>query len=144
VPVHDLRERLQIFEDLLPDAGALDLHRHEPAVAQGGAVHLAQRGRGHGHVFEFRESLGDPDAQLGRDDLLDLLEGEGLDGVLKPRERLQVGRRQEVGARREKLSDLDQARPEPLEVAGELLGLGRALSRREPLRLGQVLVEGRP
>ena len=58
--------------------------------------------------FEARERLRDADAQLLRDDALDVREGERFDLVLQPRERLEVRAAEDVGAGREELTELDE------------------------------------
>ena len=103
-------------------------------------MHLAQRGRRQRLVVELRERLRDPHAELLGHDPLDLGERERADPVLEPGERLQVGRRQQVGAGREELAELDEGRPHLLEIVGQLVGarlfavergrpVGRAVSR---------------
>ena len=59
-------------------------------------MYLTERRRGHRLAFEARKGLGDADAELRRDDLLDPFVSERLDVVLQPRERLEVRLRQEV------------------------------------------------
>ena len=58
--------------------------------------------------------------QLGLNDLHDALGGNGLDGVLETRKGVDVVRRQQVGSRAQQLAELDEARPELLQGAGEL------------------------
>ena len=123
--LRDLGERVEVVDDLLADAGPLDLDRDRAAVAQRRAVHLAERcGRERSGV-ELGEGLRDPDAQFLGDDSFDLREGERLDVVLQARERVDVGDGEQVRARREELAELDERGPELLEVARELLGLRR-------------------
>ena len=69
-----------------------------------------------GSALELREQVPDLPAELGLDDLLDLLEGERLGVVLEPRQRGGVRRGQQVEAGREQLAELDVRRAELLEV----------------------------
>jgi hypothetical protein len=137
----DLVEGFEVFQDDLADARALDLDGDRPAVAQPRLVDLPQGGRGHGRGVEVRKGLGDAHAQLGGDDLLDLAVGERLDAVLEPGEGVQIGPGQEVGAGREELPELDEGRPQRLQVAGQLLGIsGDGLVAR--FRVRQLDVDG--
>jgi hypothetical protein len=121
-------------KDRLADTGALHLDGNQTSIAQSRLVHLSERGRRHGLGLELREGLGDPDSQLRRDDLFHFGVGKGGNRVLQ--------RRQQVGACREKLPDLDEGRPELLEVARKLLGFWG----RSPLTLValQILLEVGP
>ena len=129
--VGDLGEHLHVLEHLVADAGPLDLDHDLAAVAERGPVHLPERGRGERAVVEGREDLGEPDAELGADDLLDLLERERLDLVLEPGQRLDVRRREQVDAGGHQLAELHEGRAHRLEVVGEPgRGLGVALLER--------------
>ena len=76
------------------------------------------------------------------DDLAHVIESEGLDLFLKPRQGLEIGLRQQVRARREKLAELDERRPHVLEVERQFLGVALSRlgvdSRAGPLALGPV------
>ena len=120
----DVAEDVEVFRHLLADAGALHLDDHVAAVAHQRAVNLSERGGGHGRRVELGERLRDAHAQLGVDDLLDLGERERLNLVLEARERVNVGLRQEVCARGHELRELDEGRPQLLDVGGHLLHLG--------------------
>ena len=123
----DLAEDAHVVADRVADVGALDLDDDVPAGAGRRAVDLTERGRCERLLVEGGEEVLDPRAELGLDDLLDLLEGEGLDGVLEPGQCLGVRRREEVEAGREQLAHLDVRRTHALEVGGEgLRGLLRA------------------
>jgi hypothetical protein len=135
----DVGEHVEVFRHLLADVRALHLDDDGAAVPHPRAVHLPERGGGDGPGLELGERLRDADAQLGRDDLLDLGEGERLDLVLEARERVEVGLRQEVGPRREQLRELDEGRPHPLDVGRKLLQL-RRLYRL--LALGRGALDG--
>ena len=114
----DLGERLQVLDDHLPHVGPLHLDRHLPPVAQGGAVHLAERAGGHRHRVELREGLGEPDAELGRTMASTSSKGNGSTLSCR-RASASRGRRQQVGAGQE-LAELDEGGPQRLEVGGEL------------------------
>ena len=114
------------------DAGALHFDRDVAPAAQHRAMHLAERGRGDRRRVEFDERLRHANAQLLLDDPLDVRVRERLEVVLQARERVEVGLRQQVGARREQLPELDERRPERLEVAGERLGARARSDDRRP------------
>ena len=78
----------QILDDDFAYAGSLDFDDDRAPVAHRGAMHLAQRGRGHRLRLELRESFGDAHAQLVRHDLFDFLKGETADIILQARERI--------------------------------------------------------
>ena len=138
----DLAQRLQVLDDLLADARALHLDRDLAPVAQRRAVHLAQGGRRHRLRLELGEGLGEPDAQLGAHDALDLQERERPHLVLQAGQRLHVGQGQQIGARGQELADLDEGRPHLLEVGGEMLGQLGFAERRDQLGGGDVLEAG--
>ena len=69
-----------------------------------------------------RECLRQSRAELLFDDSSDVGERERLDAVLQPRQRFEVGRRQQIRPRRQHLAELDERRPEFLEVVGQCLG----------------------
>lgn len=90
------------------------------------------------------EGLRQAHAELGGQDLLHLGERKRRHVVLQPRERLGVRLRDDIGPRRQQLPELDEGRPEFLDVACQLLGLGRRLARvrlllRHELRQAGVL-----
>ena len=68
-----------------------------------------------------RERLRQARAELFFDDPLHVSERERLDAVLKPRQRFEVCRRQQIRPRRQDLAELDERRPELLEVVGQCL-----------------------
>ena len=108
--LRDLIERIEIFEHRVANPGPLHLHRHLPAVAQTRFMHLPKGGGGHRRDIEIRERFRHSDAELGGDDLLDLVERERLDLVLQPRERFEVSLRHQLDAGREKLAKLHEGR----------------------------------
>jgi hypothetical protein len=80
----------------------------------------------------------------GGDDLLRLHRRKRLDLVLQPRERLHVFGRDQVRAAREELPELDERRPQALEIGGELLRRPAAFLRvGAPVCRGQVAAEVR-
>ena len=130
--LRDFIERLEIFRDLLGDARPLHLDGDDAAVAERGAMHLSERGGGERTFLEHREGLRQPHAEVRLDHFLDVGERHRLDAVLQPRQRFEIGGGQEIGARRQHLSELDERRPERLEIAGQVLGVGWARDRRRP------------
>ena len=127
MPVDELRdliERLEIFGDLLGHAGPLHLDGDDAAVAECGAMHLSERGGGERPFLEHRECLRKPHAEVRLDHLLDFFERHRLNGVLQPRERFEIGGRQQIGARRQQLAELDERRPQRLEIARQVTGVG--------------------
>ena len=141
-----LLDHLHVVDDLLAHARALDLHRHPPAVAQDRPVHLAQGCAGHRFGLEGLEGVRDPGPDLGRDPLLDLGEGDGLDVVLQPAEGVEVDGWEEVGPGGEQLAQLDEGGPHRLEVVDELLGVlgGGDLGRRRVLGVVVTDAAGSP
>ena len=123
--LRDARQDLHVREHLLADAGPLHLDDDLAVAPQRRAVDLPQGRRRQRHLVERGEHPRDPHAQLAGDDLLDLREGERLDVVLQPRQRLGVRRRQQVHAAREQLPELDVRRTHRLEVGRQLLGAVR-------------------
>jgi hypothetical protein len=136
----NLREGLQVLDDHLADARPLNLDRDPAPVAQGRAVHLAQRGRRHRLRLELGEGLGEPDAQLRADDGLHVHERERLDLVLEPGQRFHVGEGKDVGARGEELAELDEGRPHLLEIGGKMLG-ELLFAGSDHRRVGDRLIE---
>lgn len=127
--VEDLRDVLhgrKVQRQPLADVGALHLDGNVAPVPQRGAVHLSQRCGGERFRVERREVLRDAQPQLLADDALDAGVGERIDRILEARQRLEVRRRQQVGARRQQLPELDVGGTEPLEISGELLRGRRA------------------
>ena len=126
----ELVERFQILGNALLDVRALHLDRDQAPVAQRRAMNLAERRGGDRLRLEHPEALGQPDAELRLDDALDLGERERLDVVLQPRQRLDVGGRQQIGACRQQLSELDEGRTERLESRARAVRRRRAADRR--------------
>lgn len=119
----DLRKGLQILCDLLTGLRTLYFDRHHAAVAERGAMHLAERRGGDRLGFENRKQLRQLDADLRFDDPFDVGVGERRHIVLQPRERVDIRRRQQISAAGEQLAKLDERGPEPLEVVGQAPGV---------------------
>jgi hypothetical protein len=107
-------------------------------------MHLGDRGGGDGLVVESGEQALDRLAQLGFDQRARPGAGKGRQTVLQAR---QIGGdllAQEIGARREELAELDEARPQLVERGGQpLAGARRARAAaagedaRDPQERGQ-------
>ena len=110
----ELLDDLHVLDHLLADTGSLDLDGDRAAAAQHGPVNLAERGAGSRGLVEGLERLGDAGPDLGRDRLLDLVEGNRFNvaGIVRGVEVSDA-----VGS-----SVLDEERGDVL-VAGEMLGL---------------------
>src|SRR4029453_18074671 len=118
-----------------------------------GAVHLRHRGRGDGIPRELIEELLRGAPEVLEDRALDVQVGEGTDLVLQLLERLDHVRREEVGARRHDLPDLDEGGAEITEqrqetVAEPAAGGGRARGRggeprSSPRTSGRIASRGR-
>jgi hypothetical protein len=124
-----LVEQRQVGLDLPRCVRALDLDGDAAAVREGGAVHLADRGGGDRRRVEVGEELLDAQLEVLADDALDVLVRDRPDVVL---ELLQLGHdvgRDDVGAGREELAELDEGRAELVEhlaqVPAALGGAGR-------------------
>ena len=91
-----------------------------------------------GSLFEIGEGFRDSHAQLGADDFLDLVETKRLHFVLQAGERLEVRLRQQFDPGREELPELDEGRPQFLQIVGQLVCL-RRFRRRDPLLGGEGL-----
>ena len=120
----DLRERFEILADLLLDVGSLDLHDDPLSFPQRGAVYLAERGGRERLLIEFEERLRNPNAEVFGDDPFDFGKRKRRDVVLKARERVDVGRREQVAAARQELAQLDERRAHRLQIGRQFLGLG--------------------
>src|SRR5690606_21233061 len=120
----DVAERVEIAGYLTTSVGTLHLDGHASAVAQHGAMHLTERCRGERRRLERLEAFRDAESELLFDDRLDVGERERLDLVLKAGQRLEVGRRKQIGTRREQLAELDVRGAQTLEVPGQFFGCG--------------------
>jgi hypothetical protein len=132
-----LVEEREVGLDLPRGVRALHLDGDAVAVREGGAVHLAdRRGRDRG-LLELGEQLFDRELELLADDALYVLVREGAHVVL---ERLKLGEdvgRNDVGAGREELAELDESRAELVEHLAQVLApLGRAALGRHALAAG--------
>ena len=135
----DLFDDVHVLDDLSLDVRALDLDGDLPAAAEDGVVHLAQGCRGDRCRGELLERFGHPHPEFAGDDGLDLLERERLHVVLQARQGSEIDGRQQVGAGREQLAQLDERRAHALELGGEGVGV---LERRRVVGAGGVEVDG--
>jgi hypothetical protein len=78
----ELFDHLHVLDHLLAHAGPLHFDGDRAAVAQHGAVHLAEGRAGHGLAVERLERLGDAGAELGGHRLFNRAEGDRLNVVL--------------------------------------------------------------
>ena len=121
----DVVEHRQLLAHLLAHVRALDLHDDVGAVAEDGAVGLAERCGSERGRLEALEGLRDAHAELLLDDALDVGERERFDGVLQRFELGDVLGRDDVGPRRQDLSELHVGRTHRLQRLGERLGAAR-------------------
>ena len=107
-PGGDVAHDVEIERDLLPQAGALHLHRHLVAVEQHTPVHLAEGGGGDGLPFQLRINGVDRGAEV----FLDAGHGQGgIEAgqlVLQARQFIQQKWRHDVRPSREGLAGLDE------------------------------------
>ena len=108
----DLVEHGEIGEHLFEDARTLHFDRDRAAVAQRGAMHLSERRRRERLFVEGEKRLRQAHVQVVFDRLLHIGQRNGIDVVLQAAQGLEIGRRQQVGARREDLTQLDERRAE--------------------------------
>jgi hypothetical protein len=113
-----------VLGDLLADSRPLHLDDDRAAVAHRRPVDLAERSRCQGSGVEGAEGVGQPGAQLGLHDVLHLVEPERLHVVLEAGQGFGVHRRDEVGAGREELAQLDERGAHGLQVVGQFRGVG--------------------
>src|SRR5580765_4523312 len=111
-----LSKRGKVLLNLRSDVGPLDFNYDRTAIVQGRPMHLAQRGRRHWLFFKIRKSLVDLRAEFGFDREFHVLERERLYFILKPRQRLYVGRWQQIGPAGEQLAQFDERRSKTFEV----------------------------
>ena len=141
-----LVEKREVGLDLPRRARPLHLHCDALAVRKRRAVHLPDRRGCDRRRVEGAERALERQAELGLDDLLDLLERERPHVVLQ---RAKLGddvRRHDVGPRRENLAELHERRPELVEhlaqVHAALVGGDRhgrsALPERQ--QVGQLVL----
>ena len=124
--VRDLLQHLKIFRDLFADVRALHFYDHGPPVAQGRAMHLAERRGRQMFLFKKGKCFRDADAELAGDDFLHLRVRKRFDLVLQTRERLQIRFRQKIRAAGKQLAELDERRPHLFQIVGQFFGRGLA------------------
>ena len=118
---------LEVHLDDRADARPAHLDGDFLAAFQARAVHLGDRGRGDRVGVDLLEELRDRGAQLLLEDGLRFGKGEGGDAVLELGELVDELERDQVGAGRQHLPQLDVGRPELLDRHAH------ALRPREPL-----------
>ena len=101
-----------VVAHLVDDVRAPDLDRHDLAVAQLGAMHLRHRGGRDRLVVETAEHLVQRAAELGLDQRPHRRRGKRRHAVLQRGQLLDQRPRQQIGARRRDLADLDERRAE--------------------------------
>ena len=75
--------------------------------------------------------------------LFDFGKRERLEPILQPRQRIEVRRRKQVGARGQQLAEFDEGRPELFKVGGKTLGVAVLGFRRKHIPFEHV-VEASP
>ena len=110
-----LVEQRKVALDLLRRVRPLHLDGHAAAVRKRGAVDLADRRRGYRGRVEVGEELLDAQLELLADDTLDVVVGDRTDVVLELLQLEHDVGRDDVGAGREQLAELDEGRAELVE-----------------------------
>ena len=122
-----LIEQRDVGLDLSRRARTLHLDGDLPPVRQRGAMHLSDRGGGDRRLVELREELGDREAEILLDHLLDICDRKRPDVVLQAAQlRDDVGRK-DVGPRRQQLAELDEGRAKLVEHLAQMLAALRRL-----------------
>lgn len=128
-------QEVEVELDLLDDARPADLDDDLAPVLQQRGLDLGDRRGRERLAVDAREDLG---AKRALDHRLDLLERQGRHLVDELPELLHVDVRQQIRARGEQLSELDEGGPELLECEAELAGpLGRRLTCAPDANLAQ-------
>ena len=78
----NLRERLEVLENLFVNVRPLHLDDDRPSVAERRSMHLTERRGRQRRGGEVGKRLGDPHTELFGDDALDVLERKRCDVVL--------------------------------------------------------------
>src|SRR4051794_15756015 len=99
----NLLERVEVFNDLFADGGALHLYYYGATISHGCSMHLRQRRGRRRFSVELKKEFRKPAAQFGRNDALDFIVGKRLNLVLQARQRIEVRLRQQIAAGRKKL-----------------------------------------
>ena len=135
-------QRREVAEHALAHVRALHLEGNLAPIGERRAMHLRDRCGGERFRIDEGKRGGEALAELFGEDLLYLGEWHRLDVVLQPRERLGIGRRDDVGPSRQELRELDERRPELLHVVGKRLRLGPAGERLAGLLWEKVVQPG--
>ena len=121
---------VHVARDRAGHAGVLDLEREDAPIRGRRAMHLPDRGGGHGLPLEVREALLPALAVLAAEHAADLLHGHGCGLRTQHGERLGELRRQDVIAlQRHELPDLHGRAAQPPEPGREPRRVGRGKER---------------
>src|SRR2546423_3899720 len=112
----NLLERVEIFNDLFADGGALHLYYYGASISHGCSMHLRQRRGRRRFSFELKKEFRKPAAQFRRNDALDFFVRKRLNLVLQTRQRIEVRLRQQIAPGGQKLSELDEGRPQLFQI----------------------------
>jgi hypothetical protein len=116
-----LVEEPEVGLDLLRRARSLHFDGDGVPVREDGAVDLADRRGGERRPVELDEEALDRLPELFLDHTLDVFVGEGTHVVLQAAELGDDVRREDVGAHREQLAELDEGRAQLVEELAEVL-----------------------
>ncbi len=119
----EVAQDLQVLGDLLHDTRATHLDHYLAAVVQRRGVRLSDRPGGQGNGLEIRERFLYSLAELLGDEVAHGVARNEWGGVLELGQLGLVVGAQQIGARREYLSELDERRGELLERQAHVLGL---------------------
>jgi len=125
-------EHFKVEIDDLAHARAQHLHHHFVAVLQGGRVHLRDGCRGKGRRFEAAEYVRKRPAEGFLDHGDGNFTGERRHAILQFCQLIGDVDRQQVAARRERLAELDENRPQFLERQAQPLAARPADAALEP------------
>ena len=130
----DVLHRREIQGKSFANIRPLHLDGNTAAVPKFGAMHLPERRRRDRLHVECGEAFRQAHSEIVLNDALDLRERKRLDPILETAQGVQIGRRQQIGARREHLTELDECGAEPLEIRRQFLRLGicRPMSGTRP------------
>ncbi len=145
-------EQVEVAGKGAGDPWAQHLDRDLAPVAGHGKMDLRDRGRGDRGVVERREETVERPGEFGLDQTARLIPGERRQAILQAREILGDLVAQQIGAGRQDLSELDEARPHLGQRRGQPLarpGGGGAAAPDQPGRAqqwrgaGKAIADGR-
>src|SRR5262249_54381924 len=113
----------QVKVDYVFEAGALNFDRHGLARMQSRAIDLSERRGGYRLRTDFRVKLVERPPQFALDDPHRFVMLERRHAVLQFTQLFDVGQRQQVGARRNRLADLDEGRAEFQQLSADPFSL---------------------